>query len=141
MKTTIQEQARQSFDNALAALETAAAALANAQNVESTLEDMRALVKEEATLRLMQSENPLTSKAHSASSAKDIVERDAEYFAHRKRQRDAVVATQRAWATWEAAKRTAEAATAQLSALLRDNPVMPDGDLAVIVADYEIVET
>lgn len=71
---------------------------------EMALEDERALVKHAATLRIMQTENELTGKPHSASSAVAVVESDGGYALHRAKQREAVIDTQLAYANWEAAK-------------------------------------
>lgn len=104
------EATRADVDAAIAAIETAAEALAQAQATEQQLEDDRAEVKEAAILRLMQLPNQTTGKPHSASSAKDVVEFDEQYRAHRATQRAAVIATQRAWGQYEAAKRRADLA-------------------------------
>lgn len=76
------------------------------------LEDERPLVKSAAVRRLMGTENAETGKGHSASSAEKIVESDGEYAAHRKRQWEAEVEKQQAYAEYEAAKLTARLAVA-----------------------------
>jgi hypothetical protein len=103
-------RARQYAGDAIADVEFHAAVLGRAIAHEQQLEDERPLVKRAAILRIMQTPNDLTGKPHSASSAADYVELDAEYLAHRARQRDAVVATHEARGRWEAAKRTADMA-------------------------------
>lgn len=140
-RQTPQERARQSFDRAVAAMESAAQHLADAQNDESALEDERAAVKEQAIRRLMQITNELTGKPHSASSAKDVVELDEGYRAHRARQREAVIVTQRAWARWEAVKARVLAAESYLAAVLQAAAKAGDALGDDIIADYEIVES
>jgi len=83
---------------------------------EQRLEDERCTAKRDAIVRIMQSENPLTGKAHSASSAEAVVETDAEYAAYRKSQRQAVLDTQCAFADYEAAKLTAQLEVALIRA-------------------------
>jgi len=58
---------------------------------EMLLEDQRPFIKAAAVLRLIESK-----QATSATAAEKIVEMDAEYMAHRVKQRDAVINTQRA---------------------------------------------
>lgn len=91
-------------DAGIDAVENAAIALGLAQNHEAALEDDRAIVKAEAIRRMIGTENPATGKPHSASSAEAVVEQDEQYATHRRAQRDAVLATQRAWGAYEAAK-------------------------------------
>lgn len=75
-----------------------AEALAYARADEMRLEDERALVKRDAVLRIMQRDGI------AATPAEKIVETDEMYMAHRALQRAAVVATQRAWGDYEAAR-------------------------------------
>lgn len=103
-------RARQHAGDAIADVEFHAALLGRAIAREQQLEDERPLVKRAAILRIMQTPNDLTGKPHSASSAADYVELDAEYLAHRAQQRDAVVATHEARGRWEASKRAADLA-------------------------------
>jgi hypothetical protein len=70
--------------------------LADAVEHELRLEDGRAAAKQEAISRLMQGPNPLTGKAHSASSAEAVVETDAQYAAYREQQYAARRATMKA---------------------------------------------
>lgn len=79
-----------------------------AQAHESQLEDERCFAKRDAIRRIMQQPNEETSKPHSASSAEKVVETDAEYMAFRKKQREAVVATQLARGRFYAARLRAE---------------------------------
>lgn len=80
---------------------TAGDRLAEAKERELRLEDMRPAHKMDAILRIMQGTNPLTGKAHSASSAEAVVETDAEYAAYRAAQREATVAVIKARAYYE----------------------------------------
>jgi hypothetical protein len=66
---------------------------------EMTLEDQRPLIKAMAIVRLMEA-----GKATSATAAEKIVEMDEDYMAHRIAQRDAVIATQRAYGLAKAAE-------------------------------------
>jgi hypothetical protein len=99
-------------EEAIVAIETAAARLAVAVRAEMELEDFRPIVKSQAIRRLMATENPETGKPHSASSAEKIVETDAEYSAHRRDQYAAVVETIRARGEFEASRRKADLAVA-----------------------------
>lgn len=107
MTTTQRNAMNTETDDLIDAIEATAAALGLARAAEQALEDERPLVKSAAIRRLMGTENPETGKPHSASSAEKVVETDAEYMAHRRAQRDAVVATQEAWGRYEAAKQRA----------------------------------
>ena len=99
---------------AVAAIENAAERLALAIKTEMTLEDERPLVKAQAVRRIMERDSI------AATPAEKIVESDAEYLAHRKRQYDAVVETIRARGAFEASKRRADLEVAQIdNALLR----------------------
>ncbi len=102
-------------DEMLGRIERAGEALADAAEREAELEDYRAGEKSAAILRLMQGANPLTGKAHSASSAEAVVETDAEYAAYRARQRKATVATIHARVAYEVAKSRARLAAGVLS--------------------------
>lgn len=97
---------------AIAKVTAAADALGQAKNVESQLEDERALVKQAATKRLMEA-----GTASSATAAEKIVETDGGYALHRQQQRQAVLATQQAWGAYEAAKLRAELAVAVVRAV------------------------
>lgn len=108
------------FESALTAIdevEAAAERLATAQTVEATLEDQRPLVKQQAIRRIIGTENPLTQKPHSASSAEAVVEQDEQYMQHRRAQRDATVATQTAWGAYEASKLRAQLAVGRANVL------------------------
>jgi hypothetical protein len=93
---------------AIAGVETLAEAWGDAESYEQQLEDDRALEKQAAILRIMQTTNPLTSKPHSASSAEAVVEQDEQYRVYRQRQSAAVVAKFTARGVYEAAKLRAE---------------------------------
>jgi hypothetical protein len=93
-----------SLDQVILALRDAARELGALRADEMQLEDERALVKRDAILRLMQTENAATKKPHSASSAEAVVYEDGEYQEHRIKQRDAVIATQVAYARYEAVR-------------------------------------
>jgi hypothetical protein len=80
-------------------MEQAAYRLGQAREMEMALEDGRALVKRDAIQRIITS-----GAASSATAAEKIVEQDAEYAAHRLKQREAVIATQLCWASYEAAR-------------------------------------
>lgn len=58
---------------------TAAAAYTEASVEEMRVEDTRALEKTAAIARLMQTDNPLNGRRHSASSAEAVVEMDTQY--------------------------------------------------------------
>jgi hypothetical protein len=92
------------LDAAIAAMHEAAEALGRAKGQEMDLDDERVCLERTVILRLMQTTNELTQRPHSASSAKDAVETDAEYQEFRRIQRHAVVVTQTAWSRWEAAR-------------------------------------
>lgn len=72
-------------DDAVQAIINAGDRLAEARANEMALEDERPLVKDEAIKRLMQH-----GAATSATAAEKIVEKDAEYAAHRAKQVEAV---------------------------------------------------
>lgn len=77
----------------IAAFEEASQHYAVLLRQEQELEAARPAVKQLATLRLMQAENPLASQAgkkHSASSAEAVVETDPHYAAHLAEQRKTV---------------------------------------------------
>lgn len=105
-------------DAVINGLYDAADRYADALNYVAQLEDERAKVKEAAILRLMQQPNPLTStpekpKLHSASSAEAVVEQDAEYAAHRAKQRAAEVDKWAALAGFDAARLRARLVSTQ----------------------------
>lgn len=75
------------FDPAAQAIVTAGDRLAEAVAEEMELEEQRPLVKADAILRLLQH-----GTATSATAAEKVVEKDAEYAAHRARQVVATVA-------------------------------------------------
>ena len=103
---------------AVNAIENAAERLALAIKLEMTLEDERPLVKAQAVRRIMDRDGI------AATPAEKIVESDAEYLAHRKRQYDAVVEKQRAFGAYEAAKRRADLEIAIIDiALLREGAI------------------
>ena len=108
--TTLRETLIDAADEAIAAVEAAAAALGDARTREQALEDDRPAAKSAATLRLIGTLNPETGKPHSASSAKDVVETDPEYAEYRRQQRAAVMATEMARGAYEAAKLRAKLA-------------------------------
>jgi hypothetical protein len=99
-----------STEDAITQVENTAELLGLAQAEEARLEDERPIVKQQAILRIMQATNPLTLKAHSASSAEAVVETDEAYMQHRRTQRDAVLATQKAWGAFKAATLRAQLA-------------------------------
>lgn len=101
---------RETAEQAVEAIERAAERLALASRMEMALEDERPIVKSESIRRLMATENPETSKPHSASSAEKVVESDGEYAAFRRKQYAAVVETIKARGAFEAAKRRADIA-------------------------------
>lgn len=86
-------------------LQDAAHDLADARECEMALEDNRARVKVEAIARIMATDNALTGKAHSASSAADIVSTDDLYAQYLRDQRTSVVAVIKAKAAYESALR------------------------------------
>lgn len=73
--------------------EDAAHAYAKARVEEQRLEDERQGAKYHALLRVMQLPNEITQKAHSATSAADVVAMDPGYADHLKRSREAVLNT------------------------------------------------
>jgi hypothetical protein len=97
---------------AIQAIRDAARALAGARTDEMGWEARRPAEKRDAILRLMQLENPLTKKPHSASSAEAVVETDEEYFDYLVAQRRIVFAAQIAWGEYEASRLTASLAVA-----------------------------
>lgn len=78
-------------DDALALYQEHALALASLRLEEQKLEDERHIVKMRVIARIMASDNPLTGKPHSASSAEAVVNLDAEYGDYLARQRDVVL--------------------------------------------------
>ncbi len=80
---------------------------------EMDLEADRAGKKLDAIRRIMQGENPLTGKPHSASSAEAVVETDHEYRAHLKIQSDIVVMKNHSGTLAETARLRAELAIAR----------------------------
>ena len=93
------DQANAAIDALLAAADRVGKACVN----EMELEDGRPAQKSAAVRRLMGTDNPETSKPHSASSAEKIVETDAEYAAYRRTQYSAVVEKARAYGERDAA--------------------------------------
>jgi hypothetical protein len=86
-------------DVAIQRVRSAARQLGDARAAEQALEDERPLVKAAAVRRLIEA-----GRAASPTAAEKVVEEDGAYAEHRRRQRDAVIATQVAWGEWEAAK-------------------------------------
>lgn len=82
----------------IAAIEAAATWVADALNAVALLEDERSLIKPQAIRRLME------SRGIAATPAEKIIEEDAEYAAHRAKQRDAEVVKWAAAAAYESAK-------------------------------------
>lgn len=78
-------------DNALAEYEARCIEYASLRAEESRLEDERHGVKQQALLRIMATENSLTGKPHSASSAESVVQLDPTYAAYLARQREVVL--------------------------------------------------
>ena len=91
-------------DEAIARVLDRATEYATARADEMALEDHRAIVKQDAILRIMQVPNILNGKPHSMSSAEAIVETDEEYRAHRRTQREAAIACIMTRARYDAAK-------------------------------------
>lgn len=92
------------FEELVAVLETASTTRINAYLTEVELEDGRHAAKYEAIRRLMETENPHTKKAHSASSAADIVSLDAGYAQYLRECRVAVAARMAADDAYQIAK-------------------------------------
>jgi len=113
------EDTAQVAENEITAYENARAVYADKAREEMRLEAERPIVKYAAVTRIMNSENPLTHKQHSASSAEAIVETDEEYRAHLLNQRNTVHAKNRAWTDAESAFFRANLALAQLKAVAR----------------------
>lgn len=96
-------------DQAIVEVMDRATEYASARDAELELEDERAGEKQSAIRRVMESgDNPLTGKAHSASSAEAVVETDASYADYKRKQRDATVRTIMTRARYEAAKYRAQ---------------------------------
>jgi hypothetical protein len=86
------------LENATAKVRATADALARAYNYEDELKDLRAAIKADAIKRVMKRDGL------AATVAEKIVETDAEYFAHREKQRESVVLRFKADAEYWAAK-------------------------------------
>lgn len=99
-------------DAAVQGIKTATEGLVEARDIVAALEDQRPLKKRDAILRLIGTENPLTGKPHSASSAEAIVESDPAYAAHRLEQRRAEADVLFARANYEIALLKAKALVA-----------------------------
>jgi len=84
---------------------------------EMLIEDSRPLVKYAAIGRIMGSENAVTKKPHSASSAEAIVETDGEYWALLKKKRETVAAKLGAQAALESARYRVQHALAVIATL------------------------
>lgn len=97
------------LESALARLIYAGEALGEALAHEQELEDDRAAIKADAIKRIM------ARDGLAATPAEKVVETDADYFAHREKQRASIVARFRADAEYWAAK--ARATQASLNAL------------------------
>lgn len=82
--------------------------------LETRLEDERPILKQQAVLRVMEADNPLTNKPHSASSAEAVVESDAIYMEYRRRQRVVVLDKNTALTTLTAARLRAELGIAMI---------------------------
>ena len=85
-------------------LRESALALGRAKARVMELESERVQLKAVLVGRLVGTENPLTKKPHSASSADDAAAIEASYAEHQMLQRQAVVAEQVAYGEWEVAK-------------------------------------
>lgn len=106
MSTSAIEQVETVHD-VIAPLRELAKAFADALRAEAQLELDRPAFKQAAILRLMQTENPLTStpekpKLHSASSAEAVVETDPAYYDYRESQHEATTVTVLARAEYDA---------------------------------------
>jgi hypothetical protein len=93
------------FESALARLIYAGEALGLALTLEQSLEDDRAAIKADAIRRVMKRDGT------AATVAERVVETDADYFAHREKQRASIVARFRADAEYWAAKAQATQAS------------------------------
>jgi hypothetical protein len=89
-------------EKAITAYELARRQFADGVRVEQQMEAERAVVKAAAIGRIMQTENPLTAKQHSATSAEAVAYQDAEYAAYLLNQRNIVHAKLRAETNYHA---------------------------------------
>lgn len=99
---------RETATLAITGVRKSAQILGMAMQKQQLLEDSRCIEKRNAIQRIMQSENPLTGKQHSASSAEAVVETDDLYRKYRTVQSDAVLEVQTAWGEFYAARLEAE---------------------------------
>ncbi len=106
------EELAHDAQQAITAYELARRQFADGLRVEQQMEAERAAVKHAAIGRIMQTENPLTGKQHSASSAEAICYLDAEYAAYLLNQRNIVHAKLRAETGYHSAYLQAELAIA-----------------------------
>ena len=119
MTTTIDHE--QTASLCLDEYEAASADHARLCSRELELENDRPILKRQAIMRLMGSENPLTTSAdkpklRSASSAEAIVESDPEYMAHLGAQRTVVFEKNMAYTRMTAARLRTELAIGALKA-------------------------
>lgn len=110
----MREQWRVMAEDAIEAYEANGEMFADLAGEEMDREGQRAIEKDAAIRRIMETDNPLTQKPHSASSAEKIVEADAEYAAFLKDSRMVVVDKNHAFTKMQAAKLRAEMAIALL---------------------------
>lgn len=99
---------------AIATFEAAALRFRAATVEEMLLQHTKPLAKHDAIVRLMATENALTGKPHSASSADALAESDSAYAAHLQQLRIVVTAKLKAEAEMTAAKLRVTLATAAL---------------------------
>lgn len=97
---------------AIAAFEAAAIKFRGHSVEEMLLQHTKPLAKHDAICRIMATENKLTGKAHTATSAEAIVEADAAYAAHLQQMRIVVGNKLKADSEMQAAKLRAQIATA-----------------------------
>ena len=94
-----------------AAVQAAGQQLATAKMLELEYEQERGVKQVAAILRIIGTDNPVTGKPHSGSSAKDIVEQDADYAGFLVNYRKAVALVINSRADYEVAVAVMRAAS------------------------------
>ena len=110
------EDMMQLAENELSAYETAHARWADLCRDEMRLEAQRPGILDAVTSRLIGTDNALTARPHSATSAAEAARSSTEYLEHLSNQRNTVHAKNRAEGDYQSAFLRAHLALAQLKA-------------------------
>jgi len=122
------------LDAAIAKLKEKGEAAGVALTLEQSLEDDRAAIKADAIKRIM------TRDGCAATPAEKVVETDADYFAHREKQRASIVARFRADAEYWAAKCEATQASLITPTMIELEAQLRTGQTAIDAATKAVDE-